>query len=124
MHWRGLEELTTKAQRRAGVSFFASIVGVVLSGDLAVATSAADNSSTVTVTLSSGTFSNGSNTVSAQAVNGVATFDNLVINSGRPRPPIEIHAWGDLMWAHGAAALALSSVTERLLSAQREAVPA
>ncbi|MDP1575479.1 MAG: XylR family transcriptional regulator, partial [Cypionkella sp.] len=39
---------------------------------------------------------------------------------GRPRPPIEIHAWGDLLWAHGAAALALSAVTERILTAPRE----
>jgi hypothetical protein len=34
--------------------------------------------------------------------------------------PIEIHAWGDLMWAHGAAALALSAVSEKALTAQRE----
>lgn len=43
-------------------------------------------------------------------------MDALAIETGRPRPPIEIHAWGDLLWAHGAAALALSDVTERLLS--------
>lgn len=40
---------------------------------------------------------------------------NLVICSGRTLPPIEIHAWGDLLWAHGAAALALSQVTDNLL---------
>lgn len=45
-------------------------------------------------------------------------MDALAIETGRPRPPIEIHAWGDLLWAHGAAALALSDVTERLLSGQ------
>ena len=56
------------------------------------------------------------------ATETLAEMDNLVIESGRARPPIEIHAWGDLMWAHGAAALALSSVTERLLSTQREAM--
>jgi len=39
------------------------------------------DSSTVTLTLSSGTFSNGGKTASLQAVNGVATFSNLVINS-------------------------------------------
>ena len=50
----------------------------------------------------------------------LAEIDNLVINTGRPRPPIEIHAWGDLLWAHGAAALALSAVTERILTAPRE----
>ena len=50
----------------------------------------------------------------------LAEMDNLAINTGRPRPPIQIHAWGDLLWAHGAAALALSSVSERILNAPRE----
>ena len=45
----------------------------------------------------------------------LAEMVNLSINTGRAPPPIEIHAWGDLLWAHGAAALALSSVTERIL---------
>lgn len=54
------------------------------------------------------------------AAETLAEMDNLVINTGRPRPPIEIHAWGDLLWAHGAAALALSSVSEGLLSQNRE----
>ena len=54
------------------------------------------------------------------AAETLAEMDNLTINSGRPRPPIEIHAWGDLLWAHGAAALALSSVTEQLLLPSRE----
>src|SRR5262249_59981568 len=40
-----------------------------------------NDTSTVTLTLSSGTFSGGSSTVSAAAVNGVATFGNLVINA-------------------------------------------
>ena len=40
---------------------------------------------------------------------------NMVIDTSRILPPIEIHAWGDLLWAHGAAALALSHVTETLL---------
>ncbi|KAB2884901.1 MAG: ROK family protein [Albidovulum sp.] len=44
----------------------------------------------------------------------------LALNTGRPAPRIEIHAWGDLLWAHGAAALALSQVTEQLLSPARE----
>jgi hypothetical protein len=39
------------------------------------------NTSSVTLTLSSGTFAGGSNTTSAAAVNGVATFSNLVINA-------------------------------------------
>ena len=54
------------------------------------------------------------------AAETLAEMQNLVINSGRPQPPIEIHAWGDLLWAHGAAALALSAVTERILTAPRE----
>lgn len=54
------------------------------------------------------------------AADTLAEMENLAINTGRPRPPIEIHAWGDLLWAHGAAALALSAVTERLLTAPRD----
>ncbi len=50
------------------------------------------------------------------AAETLAEMENLAINTGRPRPPIEIHAWGDLLWAHGAAALALSEVTEAILS--------
>ncbi len=50
----------------------------------------------------------------------LAEMDNLAIQSGRPRPPIEIHAWGDLLWAHGAAALALSFVSEGLLAPTRD----
>jgi hypothetical protein len=51
-------------------------------------------------------------------------MDNLVINTGRPRPPIEIHAWGDLLWAHGAAALALSALSEAILAAQSREIAA
>lgn len=55
------------------------------------------------------------------AAETLSEMDNLAINTDRPRPPIEIHAWGDLLWAHGAAALALSEVTEAILaSAARE----
>lgn len=51
----------------------------------------------------------------------LAEIEALAIASGRPPPKIEIHAWGDLLWAHGAAALALSQVTEGLLgTSQRE----
>lgn len=50
----------------------------------------------------------------------LAEIKALALNTGRPAPKIEIHAWGDLLWAHGAAALALSEVTERLLSSARE----
>ena len=58
------------------------------------------------------------------ATETLAEMDNLVINTGRPRPPIEIHAWGDLLWAHGAAALALSDVTEAILSGQAREIAA
>lgn len=50
----------------------------------------------------------------------LAEMRDLVINSGRPSPPIEIHAWGDLLWAHGAAALALGQVSDRVLAGPRE----
>jgi predicted NBD/HSP70 family sugar kinase len=52
------------------------------------------------------------------AAETLSEMDNLAIQTGRPRPPIEIHAWGDLLWAHGAAALALSAVTEAILATQ------
>lgn len=54
------------------------------------------------------------------AAETLAEMDNLAIVTGRPRPPIEIHAWGDLLWAHGAAALALSVVSEGLIAPSRE----
>ncbi|NUB45397.1 ROK family protein [Fertoebacter nigrum] len=54
------------------------------------------------------------------AAETLAEMENLTIATGRPRPPIEIHAWGDLLWAHGAAALALSSVSEGLLAPARD----
>ena len=34
---------------------------------------------------------------------------------GRPATPVEIHAWGDLVWAQGAGALALDHATEMLV---------
>ena len=49
----------------------------------------------------------------------LAEMDNLAIATGRPRPPIDIHAWGDLLWAQGAAALALGDLSDRLLAPQR-----
>src|ERR1035441_9236947 len=38
------------------------------------------DNSTVTLTLSSGTFAGGGTTATASAVNGIATFNNLIIN--------------------------------------------
>lgn len=58
------------------------------------------------------------------ATETLAEMENLVISTGRPRPPIEIHAWGDLLWAHGAAALALSAVSEAILTGQTLGVAA
>ncbi len=55
------------------------------------------------------------------AADTLAELDALMIQTGRPAPKIEIHAWGDLLWAHGAAALALSAVTERLILPGRDA---
>jgi len=54
------------------------------------------------------------------AAETLAELDNLAINTGRPRPPIQIHAWGDLLWAHGAAALAMGELCEMVLGARRE----
>ncbi|EEW25239.1 ROK family transcriptional regulator [Rhodobacter ferrooxidans] len=54
------------------------------------------------------------------AAETLAEMENLSIATGRPRAPIEIHAWGDLLWAHGAAALALSAVSEGLVAPYRE----
>ena len=50
----------------------------------------------------------------------LAEMEHLAIQTGRPRPPIEIHAWGDLLWAQGAAALALSALSERVLLSPRD----
>ncbi|MCX7888153.1 MAG: ROK family protein [Rhodobacteraceae bacterium] len=50
----------------------------------------------------------------------LAEMKTLMLDTGRPAPRVEIHAWGDLLWAHGAAALALSEVTEGLMGAARD----
>ena len=50
----------------------------------------------------------------------LAEMANLVIPTGRPPTPIEIHAWGDLLWSQGAAALALAHVSDSILGAGRE----
>ncbi len=54
------------------------------------------------------------------AADTLAEMEALMLDTGRPAPRIEIHAWGDLLWAHGAAALALSAVTEAALTPVRE----
>lgn len=50
----------------------------------------------------------------------LAEMSELMLETGRDGPRIEIHAWGDLLWAHGAAALALHALTEQLLGTARE----
>jgi len=47
------------------------------------------------------------------AADTLSELDSLVLKTARPLPEIKVHAWGDLLWAYGAAALALSAVTER-----------
>ncbi|MCA0940110.1 ROK family protein [Yangia mangrovi] len=44
----------------------------------------------------------------------------MMIETGRGAPKVEIHAWGDMVWARGAAALALETLTEQMLGAGRE----
>jgi hypothetical protein len=56
---------------------------VIVAVEDAVGATVTGDASTVTLTLSSGTFASGGTTVTAQAVNGVATFSNLAIaNTG------------------------------------------
>ncbi len=50
-------------------------------------------------------------------------LEEMSLNAGRGVPRIEVHAWGDLLWAHGAAALALSLVTDEHLGIMRAQVP-
>ncbi|MBE9638249.1 ROK family protein [Salipiger mangrovisoli] len=44
----------------------------------------------------------------------------MMIETGREAPKVEIHAWGDMVWARGAAALALETLTEQMLGAGRD----
>ncbi|MGL5012441.1 MAG: ROK family protein [Paracoccaceae bacterium] len=54
------------------------------------------------------------------AADTLAEMKNHTLNTGRPLPPIEIHAWGEMLWAHGAAALALKALTDHRLAPLRE----
>lgn len=54
----------------------------------------------------------------------LAEMAEMVIDTGRPRAGVEIHAWGDMLWAQGAAALALSVLCDRILTAPRDAAVA
>jgi predicted NBD/HSP70 family sugar kinase len=46
----------------------------------------------------------------------LAEMSRLTLNAGRPAPRVEINAWGDMVWAQGAAALALSKASEEALA--------
>jgi predicted NBD/HSP70 family sugar kinase len=45
----------------------------------------------------------------------LAEMQRLVLPAGRPPVRVEVHAWGDLVWAQGAAALALAAATDEAL---------
>jgi len=47
-------------------------------------------------------------------------MQELTLQKGRPAPKVEIRAWGDFLWARGAAALALDSTTSAEFRAQRK----
>ncbi|MBP1806014.1 ROK family protein [Rubellimicrobium aerolatum] len=47
----------------------------------------------------------------------LAEMNRLALPQGRPPVPVEVHAWGDLVWAQGAAALALIAATDAALGA-------
>ncbi|MDH3262644.1 MAG: ROK family transcriptional regulator [Paracoccaceae bacterium] len=51
----------------------------------------------------------------------LSEMQSLMLPANRPPPRIEVHAWGDMLWAQGAAALALAAVTDAVLGAAREA---
>ena len=50
----------------------------------------------------------------------LAEMRRMIIKSGKPPPEIEVHAGGDLIWAQGAAALALDHICETTLGYQKE----
>ncbi|EPX86283.1 Transcriptional regulator/sugar kinase [Rubellimicrobium thermophilum DSM 16684] len=45
----------------------------------------------------------------------LAEMQDLTLTKGRPPARVEIHAWGDLVWAQGAVALALGMLTDEVL---------
>lgn len=49
----------------------------------------------------------------------LAEMHKLTLSDGRSPCRIETHAWGDLVWARGATALALAAVTNNVLGDQR-----
>ena len=47
----------------------------------------------------------------------LAAVEEMVVQVDHPMPKIRLHGWGDLMWAHGAAAQALEEVSARAVKA-------
>jgi hypothetical protein len=45
----------------------------------------------------------------------LAEMNSMILPAGRTPTPVDIHAWSGSVWAKGAAALALSEVTDALL---------
>ena len=54
------------------------------------------------------------------ADNVLREVEQMVVSRGKPPPPIEVRAWGDLIWARGAAALALDLVCNDVLGDKKE----
>lgn len=46
----------------------------------------------------------------------LSEMQRLLLPGGRPPVRVEVHAWGDLVWAQGASALALSAATDAVLA--------
>lgn len=51
----------------------------------------------------------------------IAEMQALAISEGRNPCAVEIHAWGDLIWARGATALALSALTDAIFAKDTQA---
>lgn len=51
------------------------------------------------------------------AAETLAEMADFCVATGRPAPRVQIQPWGDLLWAHGAAALALAAISDRLMGA-------
>jgi predicted NBD/HSP70 family sugar kinase len=52
----------------------------------------------------------------------IAEMQAMTLSAGRNPCKVEIHAWGDLIWARGASALALSALTDTLFTKETVAV--
>ena len=51
----------------------------------------------------------------------LAEMLDLTLDTGRAAPEVEIRAWGDQVWARGAAAMALDHATGAVLAAEATA---